>query len=58
MPHSQISQANAACGIAHRDLDQMELKVKGKFITSSEVKNFQNPSCHKLEKMNENYDKK
>ena len=36
----------------------MELKVKGKFVTSSKVKNFQNPSCHILEKINENYDKK
>ena len=42
----------------HRDLDQMELKVKGKFITSSKVENFQNPSCLMLEKINENYDKK
>ena len=32
--------------------------VKGKFVTSSEVKKFQNPSCHILEKINENYDKK
>ena len=32
--------------VIHRDLDQMELKVKGKFVTSS-----------KLEKINENYDK-
>ena len=36
----------------------MELKVKGKFVTSSKVKKFQNPSCHILEKINENYDKK
>jgi hypothetical protein len=36
----------------------MELKVKGKFVTSTKVKNFQNPSCHILEKINENYDKK
>jgi hypothetical protein len=33
-------------------------QVKGKFVTSSKVKNFQNPSCHILEKINENYDKK
>jgi hypothetical protein len=36
----------------------MELKVKEKFVTSSEVEIFQNPSCHILEKINENYDKK
>jgi hypothetical protein len=36
----------------------MELKVKGKFVTTSKVKNFQNPSCPILEKINENYDKK
>jgi hypothetical protein len=35
----------------------MELKVKGKFVTSSKVKNFHNPSCYILEKINENYDK-
>ena len=34
----------------------MELKVKEKFVTSSKVKNFQNPYCHLLEKINENYD--
>ena len=31
----------------------MELKVKGKFVTSSKVKIFQNSSCHILEKTNE-----
>jgi hypothetical protein len=36
----------------------MELKVKRKFETTSKVKNFQNPSCPILEKINENYDKK
>ena len=36
----------------------MEDKVKGKFVTTSKVKNFQNPSCHILEKIHENYDKK
>jgi hypothetical protein len=36
----------------------MELKVKGKFVTTSKVKFFQNPSCPILEKINENYDKK
>jgi hypothetical protein len=36
----------------------MELRVKGKFVTSSKVKKFQNPSCHIFEKINENYDKK
>ena len=36
----------------------MELKVKGKFVTTSKVKNVQNPSCHILEKINENFDKK
>ena len=36
----------------------MELKVKGKFVTSSKVKFFQNPSRHILEKINENYHKK
>ena len=36
----------------------MELKVKGKFVTTSKVKNFQNPSCHWSQKINENYDKK
>ena len=36
----------------------MELKVKEKFVTPSKVKTFQNPSCHILEKINENYDKK
>ena len=30
----------------------MELKVKGKFVTSSKVKVFQNPSCQVLEKKN------
>ena len=35
----------------------MELKVKGKFVTSSKVTNFQNLSCHILQKINENYDK-
>jgi hypothetical protein len=34
----------------------MELKVKGKFVISPKVK-IQNPSCHILEKINENYDK-
>ena len=32
----------------------MELKVKGKFVTTSKVKLFQNPSCHILENINEN----
>ena len=41
--------------LLHRDLDQMELKVKEKFVTSSKVKIFQNPSCYILEKINENY---
>ena len=36
----------------------MELEVKGKFITTSKVKIFQNPSCPILEKINETYDKK
>jgi hypothetical protein len=36
----------------------MELKVKGKFVTSSKVNFFQNPSCHILEKINKNYEKK
>ena len=36
----------------------MELKVKGKFVTSAKVKIFQNPSRHILGKINENYDKK
>ena len=36
----------------------MELKVKGKFVTSSKMINFQNPSCHILNKINETYDKK
>jgi hypothetical protein len=36
----------------------MELKVKGKFVTTSKVKIFQNSSCPILEKINENYDKK
>jgi hypothetical protein len=36
----------------------LELKVKGKIVTSSKVKNFQNPSHHILEKTNKNYDKK
>jgi hypothetical protein len=36
----------------------MELKVKGKFVTSSEMNIFQNPSCHILEKINKKYDKK
>jgi hypothetical protein len=36
----------------------MELKIKGKFVTSSKVKNNQNPSCHIFEKINENYDRK
>ena len=35
----------------------MELKVKGKFVISSKVKFFQTPSCHILERINENYDK-
>ena len=39
---------------SHRDLDKTELKVKGKFVTSSEVKIFQNPSCHILEKIKKN----
>jgi hypothetical protein len=36
----------------------MELKVKGKFVTSSKVKIFQNPYCYILEKLNKNYDEK
>jgi hypothetical protein len=36
----------------------MELMVKGKFVTTSKVKNFQNPFYPILEKINENYDKK
>ena len=36
----------------------MELKVKGKFVTTSKMKKIQNPSCPILEKINENYDKK
>jgi hypothetical protein len=36
----------------------MKLKVKGKFVTTTKVKNFQKPSCPILEKINENYDKK
>ena len=35
----------------------MELKVKGKFVTSSKVKFFQNLSCYTLEKINENHDR-
>ena len=31
----------------------MDPKVKRKFVTSSKVKNFQNSSCHILEKINE-----
>ena len=34
----------------------MELKVKGKFVTSSKEKNFQTPSCYRLEKINKDYD--
>ena len=30
----------------------MELKVKGKSVTSSKVKKFQNPFCFKLEIIN------
>ena len=37
--------------VRHRDIDYMELKVKGKFVTSSKVKFFQNPSCPILEKI-------
>ena len=33
----------------------MEIKVKGKSVTSSKVKIFQNPSCYILEKIHENY---
>ena len=36
----------------------MDLKVKGKFVTSTKMKFFQNPSCYILEKINENYNKK
>ena len=36
----------------------MELKVKVKFVTSSKVKIFQNPSSHILEKLHKNYAKK
>ena len=36
----------------------MELKVTGKFVTSSKMKIFQNPSCHILGKIDENYDEK
>ena len=36
----------------------MELKVKGKSVTSSKVKNFQNHFCFKLEIINKNYHKK
>jgi len=36
----------------------MELKVKGKFVTTSKLNSFQNPSRLILENMNENYDKK
>ena len=32
-------------------LTHMELKVKGKFVTTSKVKNFQNPFCPILEKI-------
>ena len=46
------------CTLIKGGLDQMEPKVKGKFVTSSKVKIFQNPCCHILEKINENYDKK
>jgi len=35
----------------------MELKVQGKLGIFSKVKNFQNPSCYILEKINKNYDK-
>ena len=41
---------------SHGDLDYIELKIKGKFVTSSKVKNFQNPSSYILERINENYD--
>ena len=33
----------------------MELKVNGKFVTSSKVKKFQNPFCHILEMINKTY---
>ena len=36
----------------------MEPKVKGKSVTSSKVKIFQNPFCFKLEIINKNYHKK
>ena len=40
-----------------RDLDVLEGRLKAKFVTSSKVKKFQNPSCPILEKINKNYDK-
>ena len=36
----------------------MELKVKGKSVTSSTGKIFQNPVCFELEMINKNYPKK
>ena len=36
----------------------MELKIKGKSVISTKVKNFQNPYCFKLEIINKNYHKK
>ena len=54
----QFGNSGFTCLIIHRDLDEMEIKVKGKFVTSSKVNNFNNPSCHILEKIYENYDKK
>ena len=35
----------------------MELKVNGKFVTSSKVKNFQNPFRHILEIINKLFQK-
>ena len=55
----QFGNSGFTCLIIHRDLDEMEIKVKGKFVTSSKAKKkIENPSCYILEKLNKNHDKK
>jgi hypothetical protein len=41
----------------HRDLDQLEGRLKAKFVTSSKMSKFLNPFCHILETLDKNFQK-
>ena len=46
------------CTVNHRELKLDGAKGQGEICNFLKSENFSNPSCHILEKINENYDKK